>query len=282
MSSISGNFTSYSSFKNEDLNNNQAEDVEGSGISGSETLDSAQQKSILSQFLDDFNGFKEEEASDQTFFSKTNEETGETEYLRVVTDSEGKTKIIHTTSNNDSDSGETEVFAITAGDKLNNWNSNDNMDAYCAGEEIDDFAMFDYDKETYINDIKNFAQEYINKYDSDGNGVLSFEEYSEMLSEGFDEEYNDAFNTAYQTLFEDFQMDSDKESISADELASQFLISDIDWDNLGDKDYLDGVDGKLNFVAYNTIAADPSLEGYDNTVDARKFLYNKYIAEDNQ
>ena len=48
----------------------------------------------------------------------------------------------------------------------------------------DDFAMFDIDLSTYSKDLKNFAQSYIDNYDSDEDSYMSFNEFVTMASNG--------------------------------------------------------------------------------------------------
>ena len=66
-------------------------------------------------------------------------------------------------------------------DNYNNWqNSSENFSKSCNGEKVEDFKMFDFNAETYSSDLKEFAQEYINKFDSNKDGKLNENEYWEL------------------------------------------------------------------------------------------------------
>ena len=172
-------------------------------------------------------------------------------------------------------------------DEFEKWNSPENAVKFLFGEEIEDFKMFDYEKgnsDDYFSKLNDFSQEYINKYEADGDKSLDKDEFIALGMSGmsFDKEYVEALGYEYNLetaeilennqkailsiLYEGFLM-NDKDGIQADEFASQFLMADY-------FDAPDGTsDGKINFNTYNSFAADPVI--YDengNLVISQNYL----------
>ena len=59
------------------------------------------------------------------------------------------------------------------------------FDAWSNSEAAqDEFTMFNLDLSTYSKDLNEFAQSYIDSYDSDGDSNMSFEEFVQMASNG--------------------------------------------------------------------------------------------------
>ncbi len=281
---ISGNYTFAATFKNENVNEKTAQQYTESNLSNATTLDEETQGSILSDFLDNFSGFESKKGIGDTIYFSRIDENGNTECIKVL-DDDGENKIVYTTIEKGSNEGTTEIYSITDADKLNNWNSSENAEAYDNGEEIDDLEMFDYDQDTYIEDVEAYAQEFINKYDEDGDGNWNQAEFNAMASDGVEIPEEDAaeFSKLYKTLFEDFQMDEDNETISAGEFASQLIMGDIDWANCAENTPISElvgskVDGNLNFENYNSVSADPTLDTYEDDLSTRKDIYDNYYA----
>ena len=179
------------------------------------------------------------------------------------------------------------------------WNSDDNLKKYLSGENVDDFEMFDavgekMSTEEYVGSLVDFSQEYLNKYDENKDGVWSQEEFFTMAQGGVKDtlEYVDSldesgilnqtekealaqqYNALFDKLFDDFQMNDDIDTISADEFASQLFMSDINQNG--------NVDGKVDFLEYNTFAnITGDVKDYVADVADRKFMYNEIISPEN-
>ncbi|MCD7879840.1 MAG: hypothetical protein LUG16_07910 [Candidatus Gastranaerophilales bacterium] len=299
------NATQLSSGVQYNINNKKAEEDSNlfSDSSKVKSYSTDEQTSILSEYVNDFDSYQQEGDG----FVRYNQD-GSKDFLRVVNDN-GQYKIITNSRDDGSETGNASVFEITKADEFDN---------FLNGNTVEDFtAIDDLDLSTYSSDMKEFAQEYINKYDTDGDENLNFEEYYAMFKDSESaidsqyetiisenqkiidetddeaikqeyEAYNEQYRTAAEngkqsikdlanTLFTDFQMDNDSENISASEFASQFMMADIDWSNTGeDYEMADVIDGKLNFYNYNTVAADPDLETYNNDISVRKDIYNQF------
>ncbi len=176
-------------------------------------------------------------------------------------------------------------------DEFEKWNSTKNAEKYLQGEQIEDFQMFDFengDYEEYFSKLKDFSQEYINKYDKDGDKSLSKEEFIELGMSGidFDKEYVESLGYEYSEetakmlednqksilsiLYKGFNM-NDQEGIQADELASQFLVADFYDDPDGRPD------GKINFETYNSFASNPiAFDENGKAVVSEDYLYQVY------
>ncbi len=275
-----GYVTQYSSFTNSNVNNNRAENVSGfSNPQEVKTLEKDSQAVILADFLNDFDNFEVKQAGDHDYFTRINDD-GTQEFYRVVDDG-GENKIIHTTVKNGEVSGETGLYEITKADELNNWNSDETLDKYLAGETVEDFEMFDAsDKSQYLSNIKQFAQEYIDKYDSNGDGVWSEDEFATMAHDNVEGEVTDEHLALYSQLFNDFQMDEESDNINAGEFASQLMMGDLDWESFAaGADAMDVLDGKLDFYNYNSVAADPFNETYQSELAIRTKFYDAFFAE---
>ncbi len=310
MSGLIGNITQYNKFVNSNINKNRAEDTDAFKNSTNViTLSREEQEKYLEKYIGNFDSldFQVQDASDHQYFEKINDD-GSQDYIRVINE-DGKNKIIYTHAAKDSDEGETTLYEVTQADEFDAWTaevdkagteaanakvtemtnegetdsdkiSEAAMQAYAeATNDYEEFKMFETsDKlEGYVDNIKSFAQSYIDKYDSNADGKLSYNEFVDLAQHGADVTSADSneINSLYTTLFNDFKMDNDDENISAGELASQFLMGDIDWANYDPtKDYVDNyLDGQLNYMSYQSVSTDPSAETYDDEVAFRQEVY---------
>lgn len=193
----------------------------------------------------------------------------------------------------------------TKADELQEWNSYDNAIKYSNGEEIEEFQMFDAlgenmsDKE-YFAALQSFSQSFIDKYDSNDDGLMDETEFEMMATDELGvEEYakqitqkevdfmksmngnqfeipedliNESITQTAQmlpeqnkTLFAAMQFDDDATTISSSEFAAQFLYADMNENG--------NVDGKINFLNYNTFT--------DLSKEDREYNYStvEYFAE---
>ena len=65
---------------------------------------------------------------------------------------------------------------------FNNWtNSSENYEkTFQKGQEVEEFQMFEFNASTYSSDLKDFAQEYIDSFDKDGDGSWNKDEFISM------------------------------------------------------------------------------------------------------
>ena len=169
-------------------------------------------------------------------------------------------------------------------DEFDDWtNGEENYQAVIAGEEIEEFQMFDLDLSTYSTDLKEVAQEYIDKYDEDGDGSWNIQEFINMATAGagIEEEYKDEYETLYNQLFEDLNIDEKAEAISAAEFASFLYTADVDWDNFHETggDVASSIDGKLDYMNYQSFSSlEPGTEQYDNLQYQKKAFFDNFYA----
>lgn len=192
-----------------------------------------------------------------------------------------------------------DVVAHEEADALDAWSSEENLDKYFNGEIVEDFEMFDalgegMSTEEYVENLTEFSQAYIDKYDQDGDGKWSQAEFDlmtregeediekyakEQLAQGMDgieipeeivSQYVGSLTDMNKLFFESYQMNDDNTTISADEFASQLFMADMNEEGY--------VDGKIDFVQYNTFASmfdDPNKFWED--VAARKEMHEYVI-----
>lgn len=194
---------------------------------------------------------------------------------------------IKTSKEKDEDSGfktAGEKEEKTRADKFDDWtNSEDNYEKSLAGEDVDEFTMFELDLSTYSSDLKEFAQEYIDKYDADGNGSWDKSEFIKMagaetdVPEGMEED----MEALYNQLFTDLNIDDNKDEISAGEFASYLYAADLDWDNYKatDFDVASSIDGKLSYDNYQGLSGlDPNSDAHDVLQRHKKYFFDAYYA----
>lgn len=173
----------------------------------------------------------------------------------------------------------------TRADKFDEWtNSEENYEAAINGEKVDEFKMFDINLATYSSDLKDFSQEYINKYDEDGDGAWNIDEFTNMATAGagIDEENKEEYEVLYNQLFTNLNIDDNKDVINAAEFASFLYTADVDWDNFNktNGDVASSIDGKLDYLNYQTFS---SLEKgtklfEDHQYQKEEFFTNFYAA----
>lgn len=188
--------------------------------------------------------------------------------------------------------------------KFDDWtNSKENADKLVNGEQVDGFQMFDLNLSTYSNDIKGFAQEYINKYDKDEDSSFNYSEFVDMCTNGvesagglkFAKFMNDAlmgiFGKSFTSLqekaalhdemqiqFGTFSFDEDSTKISAGEFASVLYTADLDLNNYAATgDVASSVDGNLSYENYQGLAMiTPGVEGYETLQYERQDFYDTF------
>ena len=134
--------------------------------------------------------------------------------------------------------------------------------------EVGEFKMFEFNKETYDKDLKEFAQKnVIDKYDKDKDGKLNLEEYI-ALETGDSKEVKEVDKTKLQKAFDKMSLDDDKEFLSSEEIASHLMKADYK-----NKDGKAELDGKFTFSDY----VDAFKANSDNEV-AQKF-YDEFYKE---
>lgn len=172
----------------------------------------------------------------------------------------------------------------TRADKFDEWTSSeDNYEKSLAGEEVEEFEMFELDLSTYSSDLEKFAQEYMDKYDADGNGSWDKTEFINMASAGVEvpEGMEEEMNALYDQLFEGLNLDDDKESISAKEFAAYLYASDLDWDNYvaTEFDVASSIDGKINYDNYQALSGlDTESDAYATLQRHKQYFYDAYYA----
>ncbi len=195
--------------------------------------------------------------------------------------------------------------STTRADNFDEWtNSEENYDKNIKGEKVDDFKMFDFNASTYSSDLKEFSQEYVNKYDQDKDGQWNQSEFINMATNGKDS-YNSLvmakvtntflslFGIKNQDLqtksdqydllqeqFNTFNFDGDGSKINAGEFASVLYSSDLDLDNYAKTgDVASSIDGKLDYVNYQTYPMlDTESDGYKTIHKERSDFYNNFYA----
>lgn len=169
-------------------------------------------------------------------------------------------------------------------EEFDEWtNSGENYNKAINGEQVDDFKMFELDLSKYSSDLKNFAQEYINMWDSDTNGVWDKSEFISMATggAGIPEEYKEEYTQLFDQLYDNLNLDEDKESISAEEFASYLYTTDVDWDNFKatNGDVASSIDGKINYMNYQTFSAlEQGSEQYENLQYQKESFFNNFYA----
>lgn len=245
--------------------------------------------------------------------------------------------------------------------KFEEWTSGDkNYNKFLNEEKVEDFQMFEFEGSSYIGDLKDFSQEWIDKYDADEDKNLNYNEFVSLANDGqieadtlstADKMYNDLqeengssydkdgdkgisfkefldsenlmtkegfsfkkffkkakdFNAMNQTKemglkkevldsnelkaysdlnkemqkqFETFNFDGNKDSINASEVASVLYSSDLDIEHYNNNDGEVVVDGKLNYMEYQTQPMkEQGTEDYKNQQFIRQDFYNTFYAD---
>ena len=153
---------------------------------------------------------------------------------------------------------------------FDNWaNSSENYNSFINGEQVEDFQLFDYNSlgdsrderiSGYKQEINQFAQDYINQYDIDGNNSLDIEEFTNMQAQAYKETFGEELDTniVAENLQQQFNslnsLDQDSSAISSKEFAAF----------LGVADSQDGLnDGIISYSNFNTV---PQQNGYETAL----------------
>lgn len=154
---------------------------------------------------------------------------------------------------------------------FDNWtNDPENEQKALANEDVSVFTMFNYNKDTYNQDLQNFAQEYINLYDKDGNKSWDKNEFITMATGGIDASQLDSETLKlFDQLYDTLNLDNKKDEINAGEFAS--LLYTVDTvDGTGES-----TDGKLDYTMYQTLSGlAPGDSLYDAVLDVRKTYFD--------
>lgn len=169
-------------------------------------------------------------------------------------------------------------------DKFDEWtNSEENFNKSNSGENVDDFQMFELNLSSYSSDLKDFAQEYLNKYDTNGDGEWNKEEFVSMASanQEISEEFKAEYEALYDQLFSDLNLDDNKDTINAGEFASYLYAADMDWDNYSSTlDVASSIDGKLDYNNYQALSSlEPGSSAHAKLQAEKQDFYNNFYAE---
>lgn len=167
-------------------------------------------------------------------------------------------------------------------------NSADNYNKALVGEQVEEFSMFDCQSlGTYSSDLKQFAQDYINMWDADGDGHWNIDEFITMstggegIPENFSAEMKNSYNELFNALFANLNLDDKKDSISAGEFASYLYAADMDWGKYAETGSVAAsIDGKLNYNNYQGLSS--IMEGdsaYEFLQSEMADFYNYYYAD---
>ena len=181
--------------------------------------------------------------------------------------------------------------------KFDEWSGGENnYNKAMNGEQVEDFKMFDFNSSTYANDLQNFAQEYINAYDSDGDSNMSFSEFVSMSSNGFEnadllQSANEVFEFnkgVYQdSVIPQFDKDGDGElGLNEFSTALGYDLSSLDAETKGAvKDLFNSMNTELNPENKNQtlnagellVCLNTDIQGIDTaTLKYQSDLYNMY------
>ena len=168
--------------------------------------------------------------------------------------------------------------ATTRINNFDDWtNSEENYNKTLNGEKVEDFKMFDFDVSTYSSDLKEFSQEYIDKYDADNDKNWNYSEFVNMATNSkesaaglflgkvansvlsfFGIKNNKTQEKAqmydmFKEQFSTFSFDDNAKKINSGELASVLYSSDLDLENYAQTgDVASSIDGQLNYANYQT------------------------------
>ena len=202
----------------------------------------------------------------------------------MYTDGNTKSKVdFKPTLKNKSESVFTKPKTESKADKFDKWtNSEENYKNFIEDKPVDEFEMFDFDASSYSKDLKNFAQEYINKYDADNDSVMNKSEFVKMASGGEEipKEMEEQFNALYDELFNNLNLDEKNDEINAGEFASFLYMADLDLENYAQTlDLASSLDGKLEYGQYQALSSLlPSDKGFDILQSKKQDFYNHFYA----
>ena len=181
--------------------------------------------------------------------------------------------------------------------KFNEWSGGEeNYNKAMNGDKVEDFKMFDFNASSYSKDLKNFAQEYINAYDADGDSNMSFSEFVSMSSNGVENsELLQAANEVFEfnkgvyqdSIIPQYDKDGDGE-LGIEEFSSALGYDLGSLDNSTKrmvKDLFNSMNTELDPDNKNQtlnagemlVGLNPEIEGLDTaTLKYQSDLYNMY------
>jgi hypothetical protein len=134
--------------------------------------------------------------------------------------------------------------------------------------------------------MKAFSQEYIDLYDENKDGVWDFNEFSTMATGG--QEIPPALKADYEalhkTLFDDLNLDKNTNEINAGELASMFMMGDLDMNAYAEYGISsDSLDGKIDYGQYQAVSSAVAMDSGENVAkwskQERQDFYEYFYAE---
>lgn len=168
--------------------------------------------------------------------------------------------------------------------QFNNWtNDENNYQNALNGKDVEEFQLFDLNLSTYSKDLKEFAQEYIDLYDTNKDGKWDKDEFVKMamgndsIPDGMEDVYAAFFNKNFDAL----NLDDDKDSINAGEFATMLYASDLDWNNYAQTgDVASSIDGKADYTQYQVYSSMVEGDnGFNVLKNERQDFYNAFYAE---
>lgn len=183
--------------------------------------------------------------------------------------------------------------------QFDNWTNNEqNYKKAINGEKVEQFEVVDMEGDKPYNQaLKDFAQEYIDLYDKNDDGVWNFDEFMEMscgelinqemefYKEFCNEEQLEAVRKDLTNLlapsnkmyFDILNLDDKKDEINAGEFATMLLMGDLDLEKYEEYGISsDSVDGKIDYTQYQVIGGDTTTKWIQNE---RKDFYDYFYAD---
>ncbi len=149
-------------------------------------------------------------------------------------------------------------------DAFHNWGNGQND-----GSEFQMFDISTVDANTYAAELEKFAQEYVNKFDTDKDGSWNEEEFIKMASGGA-ENISEQEKAGYHKMFQGLNIDQDGSKLSAKEYAAQLFVADNNGANANGK-----LDGKFTLNEYSNAFKMPGEQGYQEISNAKLNFYVK-------
>lgn len=184
----------------------------------------------------------------------------------------------------------------TSGSVFTDWvNSKNNYNNFLTGQDVDNFQMFDYYSlgntpeergEKYGQEIENFAQNYINQYDLNGDKKLDFNEFINIQKESYEGLFGEELNLSNTDLLymlksqfdqlgsldESDKTTNDSDEKYVDEAGFKSLLgldSNEDIDQYMAEFDTDG-DGLISFDEYKKYNEDTYKKYYGQEIDWNK------------
>lgn len=165
--------------------------------------------------------------------------------------------------------------------RFDKWtNSDKNFQKYQEGKKVKDFKMFNAkDLSTYSSDVNKFSQNYIKRWDADGDGAWTKDEFISMATNGagIPDECKEDYEQLFDDLFDNLNLDDDDSTVSSEEFAAQLIMADINWetyDKTG-RDLSQSLDGKLDYGVYSSIGMNSPADNKE----IKQALYDHFYAE---